>query len=111
MKEQKPAPVPVFNDFVEVITEHFGSFDGIYGDDHGTDILLDASADCYGLAHAMVRGVQSELDLEKYMNSVMKRQETDNLKTIADLRSDYHAVQTELAEYVVRGSKGDPLSK
>lgn len=111
MKKPDPAPVPVFADFVEVMTEHFGDYDGIYGTSDGPKILIAATADCFALAHAMVRAVQNDLALEKYMNAVMQREAKRTEKAVAEQQKELDTMELKLAEYVDRGSKGDPLSK
>lgn len=111
MKKLDSASVPVFDDFVEAMTEHFGSFDGIYGESDGPKLLAAASADCYALAHAMVRSVQQELDLEKYMHSISKNGLKRNEAIIAALEEKIEMIEPELARYVDHGSKKDPLSK
>ena len=111
MKKSDPAPLPVFDDFVEVMTEHFGDYDGIYGTNEGPEILNAASADCYALAHAMVRSVQQGLDLEKYMHSITRNGLKRNEVIITALEEKIEMIEPELARYVDRDSKGDPLSK
>lgn len=111
MKTQQAAEIPVFKNFLQTITEYFGKLTGIDGTESGPEFLEAAAADCFALAHEMVRAVLRELDDERHTNTIIHREQRRLRTEVAGLQTQLGQAAVELSDYIHRDCKKDPLAK